>query len=105
MKKSLKSKSGEPSFEEALAELERTVGELEEGSLGLDEALARHARGVELLTRCRSLLDDAATRVSLLVGIDSSGLLQTVPFDPARQETPTFAAGELDEVEDDLTPF
>ena len=111
MKKSSKSKAAKPSFEDALAELEKTVVELEDGSLGLDKALARHMRGVELLTRCRTLLDSAARKVSLLVDVDSAGLLQTVPFDSPHEELspPNFDDEDMtdpeDDDDDDLIPF
>ena len=36
-------------FEDALVELERTVRDLEDGRLGLDEALSRYERGVGLI--------------------------------------------------------
>ncbi len=40
--------SGEPSFETALAELEKIVARMEAGELSLEEALATHKRGLEL---------------------------------------------------------
>ena len=61
------------SFEDALAELERTVGELEEGRLGLDEALARYEQGVGLLRHCYEQLRRAEQRVSVLTGLDEEG--------------------------------
>jgi exodeoxyribonuclease VII small subunit len=71
----------EPCFEESLAELESIVRELEDGQIGLSEALARYEQGVKLLRECYSLLERAERRIELLSGIDAAGNAQTVPFD------------------------
>ena len=62
-----------PSFEEALAELDAIVHDLEEGQTGLAEALARYEQGVGLLKRCYGLLERAERRIELLTGIDAQG--------------------------------
>ena len=54
-------------FDAALAELERTVAELEAGGLPLEETIARYERGVALEQRCEQLLADAELRVRRLV--------------------------------------
>ncbi len=43
-------------FEQSLLELERVVRELEDGRLGLDEALARYEQGIGLIRRCHGEL-------------------------------------------------
>jgi exodeoxyribonuclease VII small subunit len=68
-------------FEEALRRLDRTVAQLEGGELDLDGALAEYAQGVHLLTRCRSMLDDAEKQVAILTGVDDDGRPLTSPFD------------------------
>ena len=55
-----------PTFEEALAELEQVVAEMESGKLPLEESLAAYQRGAELLKQCRSRLDDAQQQVRIL---------------------------------------
>jgi exodeoxyribonuclease VII small subunit len=55
------------SFDVALAELERTVAELEAGGLPLERTLALYERGVALQQRCERLLGDAELRVRRLV--------------------------------------
>lgn len=55
-----------PSFEAALAELEKVVADMETGKLSLEESLAAYQRGVELLQQCRSRLEDAQQRVRVL---------------------------------------
>ncbi len=44
-------------FKQASVELEQIVSSLERGDLELEEALGAYARGVELLTSLRGLLD------------------------------------------------
>jgi exodeoxyribonuclease VII small subunit len=71
----------QPCFEESLAELEAIVRELEDGQIGLSEALARYEQGVKLLRECYTLLERAERRIELLSGVDAAGNAQTVPFD------------------------
>ena len=54
------------SFEQAQAELERIVEQLERGQAPLDEALKLWERGEELYTFCRAKLDAAEGRVEEL---------------------------------------
>ena len=54
-------------FDDALAELQRTVAELETGGQQLEESIARYERGVALHERCAKLLADAELRVQRLV--------------------------------------
>jgi exodeoxyribonuclease VII small subunit len=72
-------------FEQALAELERIVRELEDGQTGLEESLARYERGVSLLKRCYGQLSQAEQRVVQLTGVDDNGRPLTQPF----EHTPT----------------
>ena len=58
--------TGEPTFEEARAELERIVAKLESGEAGLDEAIALWERGEELYRVCLAKLDAAQGRVEEL---------------------------------------
>ena len=55
------------SFDDALAELQRTVAELEAGGQPLEAAIALYERGVALQARCEKLLGDAESRVQQLV--------------------------------------
>ncbi len=55
------------SFDNALAELERTVAELEAGGQPLERTMALYERGVALERRCERLLADAELRVQRLV--------------------------------------
>ncbi len=57
----------EPTFETALAELEETVRQLEDGEKSLDEGLALYERGVKALRNCHVMLDKAERRIRALV--------------------------------------
>ncbi|MHC5005388.1 MAG: exodeoxyribonuclease VII small subunit [Planctomycetota bacterium] len=49
----------ELTFEEALAELEQIIEDIEAGEIGLEASLAARRRGESLIARCRSILDVA----------------------------------------------
>ena len=68
-------------FEPALEELEQIASQLEQGTLSLDESLARFERGVGLLRRCYGTLDAAEGRIAILTGFDAEGNAVTAPFD------------------------
>ena len=63
-------------FDDALAELQRTIAELETGGLPLERTLALHERGAALLERCETLLRSAELRMRQLVSKGDS--LETV---------------------------
>jgi exodeoxyribonuclease VII small subunit len=68
-------------FEQALAELESILRELEDGTTSLEDALARYERGVGLLRQCYSQLSDAEQKVKLLAGLTEAGGADLKPFD------------------------
>ena len=70
-----------PTFEEALAQLDAIVLELEEGQIGLAEGLTRYEEGVKLLKQCYQLLEHAGRRIELLSRVDSEGRAHGEPFD------------------------
>ena len=65
MSKTAKSAST-PTFETALAELEKIVAAMEEGQMPLERSLAAYKRGAELLKICQSQLQDAQQQVKVL---------------------------------------
>lgn len=71
---------GSPRFEEALANLETVVRQLESGEATLDEALAAYEQGVQLVKHCQKLLDQAELKVQELTGIGPDGNAETRPF-------------------------
>ena len=68
-------------FDDALAELQRTVAELEAGGQPLEAAIALYERGVALQARCEQLLSDAELRVQQLV-TRAGGVLETRDIRP-----------------------
>jgi len=68
-------------FDEALAELQRTVTELEAGGLPLERSIALYERGVALQERCATLLTEAELRVQQLV-TRAGGAIATVDVRP-----------------------
>jgi exodeoxyribonuclease VII small subunit len=70
----------EPTFEEALAELERIVHQLEDGQTDLEASLASYERGVALLKRCHGQLQQAEQRILLLTGVSEEERPVTQPF-------------------------
>ena len=53
-------------YEEAVAALDQTLHQLEEGKLTLEEAIAAVARGREYLALCQRKLDEAKQRIETL---------------------------------------
>lgn len=74
-------------FEQSLEELEKIVGELESGKLGLSEALERYEEGVKHLKGCQQLLERAERKIELLSGVDADGNPITQPFDEGADES------------------
>ena len=65
-------------FEQAFAELEDTVAQLERGDLSLEESIALFERGQALAVHCGQQLDTAEFQVRQLLP-DAEG--ETAPFD------------------------
>ena len=68
-------------FDEALADLQRTVAELETGGLPLERSIALYERGVALHERCAALLADAELKVQQLV-TRAGGALSAIDVRP-----------------------
>ena len=80
-KKSIPDCDQPPTFEDALAELEAVVADLEKGELGLAESLARYEVGIRRIRQCQEQLQRAERRIALLSGVDADGKPITQPFD------------------------
>jgi exodeoxyribonuclease VII small subunit len=78
--------AGGPTFEQALAELERIVHDLEEGRLGLAPSLARYEEGVKLLRQCYQLLEGAERKIEVLAQVTPAGEAVTEPWDETAPE-------------------
>ena len=65
------------SYEDALAELERLVAQLDAGQLPLDQLLVQYERGARLLAFCRDRLEAVEQQIRVLEGGEAK------PWDPA----------------------
>jgi exodeoxyribonuclease VII small subunit len=63
---------GDMSFEEAMAELERVVGQLESGHVDLEKSIALYERGAALKAHCEARLKAAEEKVALIT-LDANG--------------------------------
>jgi exodeoxyribonuclease VII small subunit len=70
------------SFDDALADLQRTVAELEAGGQPLERSLALYERGVALHERCAKLLAEAQLAVKQLVN-RAGGALEAIDVESA----------------------
>ncbi len=68
------------SFEDALAELDTIVRELEEGQGKLDDAIGAYQRGASLKRHCESKLAEAKAKVDK-ISFDSGGAVRAEPAD------------------------
>jgi exodeoxyribonuclease VII small subunit len=68
-------------FETSLEELEKLVKELEAGELSLDRSIELFERGMTLSAACRKQLEEAETRVEMLVRKDGK-----IVAEPLRNE-------------------
>ncbi|HSW49119.1 MAG TPA: exodeoxyribonuclease VII small subunit [Bryobacteraceae bacterium] len=70
-------------FEAGLAELEKVVKELEAGDLPLERSLALFEKGIGLSQACRKQLDEAETRVEIL--LKKNNKVQAEPYNPEKE--------------------
>ena len=68
------------SFESAYRELQRVVEQLEDGGLGLEEAVRLFERGTALAQVCQRIVDEAQLRVTRLAA-ESAASLTDAPTD------------------------
>lgn len=68
-------------FEQAMAELEQVVGQLERGDVALDASIALYERGAQLKARCEAKLKEAEEKVAA-ISFDGDGTpVGTTPLD------------------------
>ena len=72
------------SFEAGLEQLETIVKEMESAELPLERALELFERGVKLSASCRKQLEEAETRVEIL--LRKEGKIAAEPFRPEEAE-------------------
>ena len=54
------------SFEQAMDSLQTVLEEMERGSLTLEQSIAAYEKAVQLIKRCRQLLEDGQRRIEVL---------------------------------------
>ena len=86
-------KTDEPTFEEALQQLEQVVQKLEKGELPLEESLALYEDGIRLARLCHGKLEEAEGKIELLMKdargepvLDAQGRPRTTPLGPPEDE-------------------
>jgi exodeoxyribonuclease VII small subunit len=72
----------EETFESSLDQLEKIVKELEGGDLQLERSLELFERGMALSESCRKRLEEAETRIEILIRKD--GKIQPEPLRPEK---------------------
>jgi exodeoxyribonuclease VII small subunit len=55
-----------PTFEQALAELEKIVTEIESGEIPLEKSIEKYAEGIGYIKQCRKILSQAEKKIQLL---------------------------------------
>ena len=81
-------------FEEALAELEQILAEIEGGELGLEESLGKYERGNFLIQHCRTVLNSAEKQIELLSKSPDGGLQSEPMSAPGGTPGPAEDGGE-----------
>ncbi len=61
-------------FEESMKELEEIVAKLEKGDATLDESLEYFEKGIKLSKECKTMLDNAEKKVSILLSDGQGGM-------------------------------
>ena len=56
-----------PNFEQALAELEKLVEQMEQGDLSLEDSLKQFEKGIALASNCQIALQKAELKVEQLI--------------------------------------
>lgn len=77
--------SKQPSFEEALSQLEAIALAIEEGKIGLQDSITEYEKGMKLIRHCRSILAEAEARIQQLQ-VAEDGRVSTAPLEPPPAE-------------------
>lgn len=71
-------------FEQSMSELETLVEAMEHGEIGLEEALAKYERGIQLTRYCQQALNTAELRISQLTANEPEAAVTDV--EPPQQD-------------------
>jgi exodeoxyribonuclease VII small subunit len=86
-------KPDEPTFEQALQQLEQIVQKLEKGELPLEDSLRLYEEGIRLSRLCHGKLEEAEGRIEVLMKdargepvLDAAGRPRTRPLPPGEED-------------------
>lgn len=68
-----------PTFEESMKRLEGIVQAIEQGKIGLEEAIKQYEEGMTLIKRCRAVLADAELKIQHLQAAGPDGVAPATP--------------------------
>ena len=97
----------EPSFEDAIEQVESIIERIERGEQGLERSITDYERGAGLLKRCREILARSEQRIQEIEA-DLSAAQSGGPDAPAKRgkaASPSSKASPPPTDEDDDTPF
>ena len=94
----------EKTFEASLDELEKIVGQLEDGDLPLEKSLKLFEDGVKLSRECRERLLQAERRIEILMK-DADGNPELQELEPESLRVEKKPAGKRIIFEDNEEPF
>ena len=60
-----------PTFEQAMAQLEQIVAQIESGQVSLEESIAKYEQGTKLVQTCRAMLEAAEQKIQVLTETQS----------------------------------
>lgn len=98
----------QPTYEEAVANLESIIEKIETGEIGLEESLKHYEEGMKLLGKCKDILDTAEKKIATLA-VDAAKVADDA--EPAEDgddepDEDESVVAELDEkADDDDLPF
>src|SRR5215212_7545720 len=98
-----KSQTPPKSFEDALAELEQILSDIEGGEVPLEQSLTMYERGQFLIGHCRAVLARAEKQIEVL-GKNDPAAAGDVPPQPATADAEDEDFAEEKEDEGDLEP-
>jgi exodeoxyribonuclease VII small subunit len=101
--------SGEPTFEQALSELEAVVAAMEEDQLPLEELVSNYEKGSALLARCESVLLSAKQRLERIAdqpaGDSSPPAAEMLDVSPGTQLHSATGPEDADDDDDTIRLF
>jgi len=65
-----------PPFEQALEQLEKIVHDIECGQTTLEQSIEQYERGMKLIKHCRSVLERAETKITMLTADDKGQMVE-----------------------------